>query len=148
MGDGMQRLAHYFANELEARLNGSRSQICKAFNALAQKFETIQVEDLKIRSEEASSVCLESTTSGQAVGTSGGGILTEEGAPKPQMQICVEPTENGPDTASKIGPKGQGRDDMTLAGCINRRLPKRGSNPPSMKIKVVATPARKCSVWI
>lgn len=30
MGDGMQRLAHYFANELEARLDGSRSQICKA----------------------------------------------------------------------------------------------------------------------
>ena len=30
---------------------------------------------------QASSVCLESTTSGQAVGKSGGGILTEEGAP-------------------------------------------------------------------
>ncbi|WKA00459.1 hypothetical protein VitviT2T_018811 [Vitis vinifera] len=29
MGDGMHRLAHYFANELEAHLNGSRSQICK-----------------------------------------------------------------------------------------------------------------------
>ena len=30
MGDGMQRLAHYFANALEARLDGSGSQICKA----------------------------------------------------------------------------------------------------------------------
>ncbi|RVX13713.1 Scarecrow-like protein 33 [Vitis vinifera] len=112
MGDGMQRLAHYFANALEARLDGSGSQICKAvitkpsaekaerlhiidfgvlygfswpsliqrlstrpggppklritgidfpepgfrpaqrFNAIAQKFETVQVGDLKIGSEE------------------------------------------------------------------------------------------------
>ena len=48
---------------------------------------------------QVSSACLESITSGQAVGTSGGGILIEERAPKPQMQICVEPTENGPDTS-------------------------------------------------
>ncbi|WKA08035.1 hypothetical protein VitviT2T_025797 [Vitis vinifera] len=48
---------------------------------------------------QASSACLESITSGQAVGTSGGGILIEERAPKPQMQICVEATENRPDTS-------------------------------------------------
>ncbi|KAI6668970.1 hypothetical protein NL676_003855 [Syzygium grande] len=32
-GDGMQRMAHYFANGLEARLAGSGSQICKALMA-------------------------------------------------------------------------------------------------------------------
>ncbi|CDY09911.1 BnaC08g45400D [Brassica napus] len=63
LGDASQRLAHFFANALEARLQGSSGGYCKRFgvpfeyNAIASKnWETIRLEEFKIRPNEVLAV--------------------------------------------------------------------------------------------
>ena len=48
MGDGMQRLAHYFANSLEARLSGSGAQMYKAITTKPSAANVLKIYHLLI----------------------------------------------------------------------------------------------------